>query len=595
MTYSAPINDMRFLINDVVGLDDVSALPGVQEVTPDLVDAILEEAGKFAADVLAPLNRQGDLVGAVLENGVVRMPDGFGEAYRQFVESGWNSVSFEEEYGGQNLPLLIGTPLSEMWNAANMAFSLCPLLNQGAIDLLSAHGSAEQKAMYLEKMISGEWTGTMNLTEPQSGTDLGTLKTKAIKEGEHYRITGQKIFITYGDHDMAENVIHMVLARTPDAPAGSRGISLFIVPKYLVREDGTPGERNDLRCVSVEHKLGIMASPTCVMSFGDDGGAIGYLVGEENRGLECMFTMMNTERLGVGLQGVAVIERSYQQALAYARDRIQSRPIDGSSPTPVTIIHHPDVRRMLMSMRTAIDATRSLAYDVAAAIDRARHHPDKEIQAANQKYVDLMIPVVKAWSTDLGVEMTSVGIQIHGGMGFIEETGAAQHYRDARIAPIYEGTNGIQANDLLGRKIMRDGGTGARAFVERVKETLGEMDGNDEGNLRLRTRLSDSVADLESTLAWMLDTYPGETNRAAHGAVPFLHLFGIVAGGWMMARSSIAAKAGIAKANGNAQFLEGKLLNARFYADHWLPRTSALREIVCGDTGAALDMAEDAF
>ena len=593
MAYTAPIRDMRFLINDVVGLARITDLPGCEEVSGDLLDAILEEAGKFAGGVLAPLNRIGDTEGSHLENGIVRTPDGFGAAYKQFVAGGWNSITFPTDFGGQDLPWLVATPILEMWSSANMAFSLCPLLNQGATELLLAHASDRQKSTYLHKMVSGEWTGTMNLTEPQSGSDLGTLKTRAIPNGDHYLISGQKIFITYGDHDMSANVIHMVLARTPDAPAGARGISLFIVPKILVGEDGTLKERNDLRCVSVEHKLGIMASPTAVMSFGDDGGAIGYLVGEEGRGLEYMFTMMNTERLGVGMQGLAITEAAYQQAVAFARERVQSRPIDGSSATPVTIIRHPDVRRMLMTMKAYAEAMRGLAYEVAAAIDIATRHPDADRRRDSQAFVDLMVPVVKAWFTDAGVELASTNIQVHGGMGFIEETGAAQYYRDARIAPIYEGTNGIQANDLLSRKIVRDGGTAARSFLAQVRMVADRMAESSEAEMAaIGAGLGAGAGDLEQAVDWALETFPADPNRAAAGAVPLLRMFGTVAGGWMMARMALAARD---SANGDAEFLDAKMKTARFYIAHVMPQTRALLPVITDGGETVLALAEDQF
>ncbi len=452
--YSPPLADMRFALDELAGLPAIAQLPGCEQASADLVDAVLEEAGKLARDVLAPLNDVGDRERARLENGVVRTPTGFKEAYQKYAEGGWNALPFEPEHGGQGLPVALSTAVLEMWNSANMGFALCPLLNIGAVELLQAHGSDEQKRIYLAKMVSGEWTGTMNLTEPQAGSDVGALRTRAVKEGDHYRISGQKIFITYGDHDFTSNIVHMVLARTPDAPPGTKGISLFLAPKFLVKPDGSPGERNDIRTVSLEHKLGIHASPTCVLAFGDNAGAIGTLVGEENRGIECMFTMMNSARLNVGLQGVAIAQRAYQQARDFARQRVQGRPIGAKTALP--IIHHPDVRRMLLAMKAQIEAMRGLAYVTAGTIDRARHEPDAAAREAAQRRVDLLIPVVKAWSTDLGVEIASTGVQVHGGMGYIEETGAVQHLRDSRINPIYEGTNGIQANDLIGRKLMRE-------------------------------------------------------------------------------------------------------------------------------------------
>src|SRR5437763_2760630 len=455
--YLAPLADMRFTLREISGLADVATLPSCEQAAPDLVDQVLDQAAKVAGDVIAPLNAVGDRERSRLENGVVRTPTGFADAYRSYVEGGWNSLPFDPAHGGQGLPQVVSTAVLEIWSSANMSFSLCPLLNIGAVELLQAHGSPEQKRLYLEKMISGEWTGTMNLTEPQAGSDVGALRTRAVKKGDHYEITGQKIFITYGDHDMAANIVHMVLARLPDAPAGTRGISLFLVPKRLVNPDGSLGAHNDLRCVSLEHKLGIHGSPTCVMAYGDRGGAAGYLVGEPNRGIECMFTMMNNARLNVGLQGVAIAERAYQQARDFARQRVQGRPAGVKAEGPLPIIHHPDVRRMLLDMRASTEAARALTYYVAAGIDRARHHPDADERARQQRRVDLLIPVVKAWCTDLGAEVASTGVQVHGGMGYVEETGAAQHLRDARIAPIYEGTNGIQANDLVARKLARDG------------------------------------------------------------------------------------------------------------------------------------------
>src|SRR5271170_5805660 len=461
MPYAAPLDEMRFVIDTVAPLSSGVA---------DVADAVLAEAAKFAAAELDPLNHPADRLGSVLENGVVRTPAGFREAYRRYVEAGWMGLQSDPEHGGQGLPLALAAPVVEMWNSACMSWALCPLLTFGAIELLQAHGSQEQKRLYLEKMVSGEWTGTMNLTEPQAGSDLGALRTRAVPRhderwGEHYRISGQKIFITYGDHDLSDNIVHMVLARTPDAPPGSRGISLFLVPKFLPDAGGRPGERNDLRALRLEEKLGIHASPTCVMSYGEGEGAVGWRIGEENRGLECMFTMMNSERLLVGVQGVAIAERAYQQARDYARTRVQGHPI-GMPRTKgaLPIIYHPDVRRMLLAMRAGIEAMRALTYLAAAAIDAGRAAGDEEKRFRAGRRADLLIPVVKAWCTDLGVEIASLGVQVHGGMGYIEETGAAQHLRDARIAPIYEGTNGIQANDLVARKLPLSDGGAVRTF-----------------------------------------------------------------------------------------------------------------------------------
>ncbi|MGD9883755.1 MAG: acyl-CoA dehydrogenase [Reyranella sp.] len=572
MTYTAPLADMRFALREVAGLQQVASLPGYEHATDDTVDAVLEEAAKLAGNGLAPLNRDGDKVGARLENGVVRTAPGFAGIYKEFVDGGWNSLPFDPEFGGQGMPWLLAATVQEMWQAANMGFGLVLLLNQGAIDAIHHHGSTEQKARYLPKMIAGEWTGTMNLTEPQAGSDLAQLKCKAVKEGDHYRITGQKIFITYGEHDMAENIVHLVLARTPEAPAGVRGISLFIVPKFLPEADGRPGKRNDLRCVSLEHKLGIHASPTCVMSFGDDGGAIGTLVGEEGRGLSYMFTMMNNARLSVGIQGLAIAERAYQQASAFAKTRVQSKDDGSARPEPVSIIHHADIRRMLMTMRAQIEAMRALGYYTAAGIDGALKHPDREQARRTQDRVDLLIPIVKAWFTDLGNEIASIGVQVHGGMGFIEETGAAQHLRDARILPIYEGTNGIQARDLVGRKIAKDGGEAMLELVAEMRALAEEMAAPPGDDLAaIRSALSASADALEDATKWVAQSVKGELVAALAGSVPFLRLAGTALGGWLLARSALAAQARLAARDGDPAFLEAKLVTARFYAEVVLP------------------------
>ncbi|MGQ3300215.1 acyl-CoA dehydrogenase [Reyranella sp.] len=572
MTYTAPLADMRFALREVAGLSGVAVLPGYEHATDDTIDAVLEEAGKLAGNGLAPLNREGDKVGAKLENGVVRTAPGFAAIYKEFVEGGWNSLPFDPEFGGQGMPWLLATAVQEMWQAANMGFGLVLLLNQGAIDAIHHHGSDEQKATYLPKMISGEWTGTMNLTEPQAGSDLGQLKSRAVKNGDHYLVSGQKIFITYGEHDMAENIVHLVLARTPDAPAGVRGISLFIVPKYLPGADGTPGKRNDLRCVSLEHKLGIHASPTCVMSFGDDGGAVGYLVGEEGRGLSYMFTMMNNARLSVGIQGLAIAERAYQQAAAFARTRVQSKDDGSAAPASVSIVHHADVRRMLMTMRAQIEAMRALGYYTAAGIDGALKQPDKAAGRKIQDRVDLLIPIVKAWFTDLGNEIASTGVQIHGGMGFIEETGAAQHLRDARILPIYEGTNGIQARDLVGRKVAKDGGETMLALVAEMRATAEEMKAAPGDDIEaIRTGLQAAADALEDATKWVVQSVKAELVNALAGSVPFLRLAGTALGGWLLARSALVAQTWLGQRDGDPAFLEAKLVTARFYAEVILP------------------------
>jgi alkylation response protein AidB-like acyl-CoA dehydrogenase len=572
MTYIAPLADMRFALREVAGLGKIASLPGYEHATDDTIDAVLDEAAKLAGNGLAPLNRDGDKVGATLENGVVRTAPGFTGIYKEFVEGGWNSLPFDPEFGGQGMPWLLAASVQEMWQAANMGFGLVLLLNQGAIDAIHHHGSEAQKAAYLPKMISGEWTGTMNLTEPQAGSDLGQLRSRAVKSGDHYLVTGQKIFITYGEHDLTENIVHLVLARTPDAPPGVRGISLFIVPKFLPDADGKPGKRNDLRCMSLEHKLGIHASPTCVMSFGDDGGAVGHLVGEEGRGLSYMFTMMNNARLSVGIQGLAIAERAYQQAAAFARSRVQSKDDGSPKPDPVSIVHHPDVRRMLMSMRAQIEAMRALGYYTAAGIDGALRTPDKAAARQIQDRVDLLIPIVKAWFTDLGNEIASTGVQIHGGMGFIEETGAAQHLRDARILPIYEGTNGIQARDLVGRKMTKDGGEAMFGLIAEMRALVAELEKAPGDDLEAIAAGATASADaLEDATKWVVQTAKAELANALAGSVPFLRLAGTALGGWLLARSALVAQEKLAARDGDPAFLEAKLITARFYAEVILP------------------------
>ncbi|AWJ83379.1 acyl-CoA dehydrogenase [Azospirillum sp. TSH58] len=596
--YTAPVDDLRFVLNEVVGLETVAALPNCDSAAPDLVDAVLEEAGKFASGVLAPLNRVGDKEGSVLENGVVRTPTGWKDAYSRFIESGWNSLPFEPDYGGQGLPWTVAFAVNEMWQAANLSFGLCPLLTQGAVDLLTEHASAEQKALYLPKMIAGEWNGTMNLTEPQAGSDLAAVRTRAVRADDGtYRITGQKIFITYGEHDLTDNIVHLVLARLPDAPPGIKGISLFIVPKFLPNEDGTPGERNDLRCASLEHKLGIMASPTAVMAFGDNGGAIGFLVGQENRGIEYMFTMMNNARLGVGIQGVAIAERAYQQARDYAKGRVQSKDLTDPKGSGVAIIRHPDVRRMLLDMRAKTEAARALALYAGTQLDVSRHHEDAAVRAAATARVDVLTPIVKAWSTDIGCDVASTGVQIHGGMGFIEETGAAQHYRDARITPIYEGTNGIHANDLTFRKTGRDGGESARTFIAEMRATVAELESIPGDDMEaIRTNLSAGLDALEQAVAWVVKTQAdGDLRAAAAGAVNYLKLWGTVAGGWMLARSAAKALEGLRQPGANAPFLEAKLVTARFYAEQILAQGPGLLLPILTAHRTVMALSEDQF
>ncbi len=572
MTYTAPVDDMRFVLEHLVGYERLAALPGHEDVSDELVGAVLEEAAKFASGVLAPLNVTGDRQGSRLENGVVRTPDGWRDAYRQFVAGGWNAVPFPVEYGGQGLPWSVQATLAEMWQAASLSFGLCPMLSQGAVDALLVHGSDEQKRIYLPKLIEGTWTGTMNLTEPQAGSDLGAVRTKAERNSDGtYRLYGQKIFITYGDHDLSENIVHMVLARTPDAPAGVKGISLFIAPKFLVAADGSIGARNDLRCVSLEHKMGIHASPTAVMAYGDNDGATASLVGEEGRGLEYMFTMMNNARLSVGLQGVAIAERAYQQARAYALQRVQGKGLGSKDPAPVAIIEHPDVRRMLVTMRALTEASRALAIRAFAAFDGAHAAHD----AAAQAEVDFLTPIVKAWSTDIGVEVASLGVQVHGGMGFIEETGAAQHYRDARILPIYEGTNGIQANDLAFRKVVRDDGRAFAAWLAGARKdvaALGALPGDDVS--AIRDRVGEGLDLAQRATDWMVATGKQDAWAASAGAVSYLRAIGLVAGGVEMARAAAAAAHGLAQ--GSNGFLQRKLLTARFFAEQLVPQAQGL-------------------
>jgi alkylation response protein AidB-like acyl-CoA dehydrogenase len=595
MAYAAPLDDMRFVLNHVVGLSDIADLPGCGEAGADLVDAVLGEAGRFAGDILAPLNATGDRQGSRWgAGGGVTTPEGFVAAYRQFVDAGWHAMPARTELGGQGLPVVVSSAVAEMWKSANLAFSLCQMLTIGAVEALAHHASADLQGRFIPKMVEGVWTGTMNLTEPQAGSDLSAIRCRAEPDGAQYRVFGTKIFITWGEHDVAENIVHMVLARLPDAPAGTRGISLFVVPKFLVRDDGSLGERNDLVCASIEHKLGIHASPTAVMAYGEQGGAVGYLVGEPNRGLEYMFTMMNHARLNVGLEGLAVAERAYQQAVEYARNRVQGRPV-GSAPGP--IIGHPDVRRMLMDMKSRIEAMRALAYHAAGCMDRARLHADPAVRARNQGEVDFLTPVIKGWCTESGISIASTALQVHGGMGYIEETGAAQYLRDARITTIYEGTTGIQANDLIGRKLARNGGVYAAALVAEIDAelaALAEAGGADLAAIggRLRAARDDFAAAGE----WLLAHTAGAAREAAVGAVPYLHLTGTVAGGWLMARSArVASRLAVGNEDGDQGFWRAKITTARFYAEHVLPLTRAWRDAIVGGAESALSLDERYF
>ena len=580
-SYVAPLPDMLFAINELARLHEVTALPGHSEVNAELAAAVLDEAAKFAQEVLDPLNRKGDRQGVRLEQGTVVTADGFADAYRQFVAAGWNALGGQPAYGGQNLPHLVAMPIQEIWNSANMAFCLCPMLTTGVVEAMRIHASVEQQQRFLPKLTTGEWSGTMNLTEPQAGSDLSAVSTRATPEGDHYRLRGTKIFITWGEHDMSENIVHLVLARTPNAPEGVKGISLFIVPKFLVNPDGTKGARNDVKCVSVEHKLGIHASPTCVLAYGEEKGAIGYLVGEEHRGLEYMFTMMNHARLGVGIEGVAIAQRAYQHALEYARSRVQGRVIGQRSGDRVTIIHHPDVRRMLMMMRAQIEAMRALAYVAAAALDKSGHHPDDKERARQQAYVDILTPVVKGWCTEQAVEIASMAIQVHGGIGYIEESGAAQYLRDARITTIYEGTTGIQANDLIGRKVAFEKGATAMAVITAMRATEAALE--KASLMAMRENFRTAIDGLEAATRWLVENYAADPKLAAAVSVPYLKLFGTVAGGWLMGQAALIAVAKAKDRASDASFYKAKLATARFYADHVLPQAQSLaRQVTAG-------------
>ncbi len=588
--YRAPIKDLTFVLNDLIGDAALGGCARFADYSAELGASILEEAGKFAEEVLVPLYRAGDTQGARwTPEGVVATP-GFKAAYQAFADGGWNQLASDPEFGGQGMPRLLGTAVVELWAGANLAFKLCPMLTQGAIEALDLCGTPDQKQRFLPKMVSGEWTGTMVLTEPQAGSDLGQIRTRAAPAGDHYRLFGQKIFITWGEHDFTPNIIHMVLARIDGAPAGTRGISLFIVPKFLVGADGAIGARNDVQCVSIEHKLGIHASPTCVMQFGAGAGAEGYLVGEPGRGLEYMFVMMNAARLSVGLEGYAVAERAYQQAAQWARTRVQGRPPVAATEGPAPIIHHPDVKRMLLTIKANTEAMRALAIYAASQLDIAAAHADEGRRAAAQARGDLLIPVVKAWSTEGGIESASLGIQVHGGMGYIEETGAAQSYRDARITTIYEGTTGIQANDLLGRKIGRDRGAAMAALLADVAHELEAIVEGDPAVQAAKRGALEGVAELAQATKSLLGLLGNAQDRALAVAVPYLKLTGTVLGGWLHAKSAAIAARKLAAGSADADFLRGKLATARFYAEHILPSAEALARVVQGGGAAVAEV-----
>ncbi|KEH11834.1 acyl-CoA dehydrogenase [Delftia sp. 670] len=596
MTYSAPLKDMLFAMEHLAQIDQVAQLPGFEEAGLETAQAVLEECAKLCEGVVAPLNLPGDVSPSSLKDGLVTTTAGFKQAFRQYAEGGWQGLQHPQDFGGQGLPKTIGAACVEMLNSANLSFALCPLLTDGAIEALLTAGSDELKATYLEKLVTGEWTGTMNLTEPQAGSDLALVRTKAEPQPDgSYKVFGTKIFITYGEHDMAENIVHLVLARVAGAPEGVKGISLFVVPKFLVNKDGSLGARNDVHCVSIEHKMGIKASPTAVLQYGDNGGAIGYLVGEENRGLEYMFIMMNAARYAVGVQGIAVAERSYQHAVAYARERVQSRPVDGSVKASATIIHHPDVRRMLMTMRAYTEGCRAMAATAAAAYDAAHHHADAQVREANAAFYEFMVPLVKGYSTEMSLEVTSLGVQVHGGMGFIEETGAAQYYRDAKILTIYEGTTAIQANDLVGRKTARDGGQTALAIAGQIEKTEAELaaSGTPEA-LAVARQLAAARQAFVEAVHFVSGQAKAEPNAVYAGSVPYLMLAGNLVAGWQMGRALLAAEQLLHKGQDEA-FMRAKIATARFYAEHILVKAAGLRDAIVHGAGSVMALPMDAF
>jgi len=604
MSYTAPLKDMLFDIRHLAGIDEIAKMPGFEEAGFETAQAVLEECAKFNEGVVAPLNVEGDRNPSSFQSGKVTTTPGFKEAFKQYAEGGWQGLQHPQDCGGQGLPKTIGAACGEMLNSANMSFALCPLLTDGAIEALLTAGSDDLKAIYLENMVTGKWTGTMNLTEPQAGSDLALVRTRAEPQPDGtYKIFGTKIFITYGEHDMAENIVHLVLARVTGAPEGVKGISLFVVPKFMVNKDGSLGARNDAHCVSIEHKLGIKASPTAVLQFGDgtaaenrnSPGAVGYLVGQENRGLEYMFIMMNAARYAVGVQGIAIAERSYQQAVAYAKDRVQSRPVDGSINASAPIIHHPDVKRMLMTMRAYTEGCRAMATVAAAAYDASHHHPDAEVRKQNQAFYEFMVPLVKGYSTEMSLEVTSLGVQVHGGMGFIEETGAAQYYRDAKILTIYEGTTAIQANDLVGRKTARDGGQAAKAIAGQIANTETELAKRDSTAARaVLKRLSAARQAFVEVVDFVAGNTKASPNAVFAGSVPYLMLAGNLMAGWQLARSLLVAEDLLAKGE-DAQFMQAKIATARFYADHILGKAPGIRDAIVEGADSVTALPLEAF
>ncbi len=596
MPYLAPIQDMLFDIEHLARIDQIAQWPGFEDAGLDTAQAVLEECAKFSQGVLEPLNWAGDQNPSFFKDGAVTTTPGFKEAFRQYAEGGWQGLQHPQDFGGQGLPKTIGAACCEMINSANMSFALCPLLTDGAIEALITAGSDTLKAQYLEKLVTGEWTGTMNLTEPQAGSDLALVRTRAEPQlGGSYKVFGTKIYITYGEHDMAANIVHLVLARVQGAPEGVKGISLFVVPKFMVNADGSLGERNDAHCVSIEHKLGIKASPTAVLQFGDNGGAVGYLVGEENRGLEYMFIMMNAARYAVGMQGIAIAERSYQKAVQYARERVQGRPVDGSAKQSVAIIQHPDVRRMLMTMRAHTEGCRAMATVAAAAYDASHHHADAEVRKQNAAFYEFMVPLVKGYSTEMSIEVASLGVQVHGGMGFIEETGAAQYYRDARILTIYEGTTAIQANDLVGRKTARDGGAVARAIAEQIQQTEAELRASSNAAAQtVAGRLETARLAYLDVVDFVAKHTQSSPNAVFAGSVPYLLLAGRLMAGWQLARSLLIAD-GLMSGSKNSAFLQAKIVTAHFYADHLLSALPGMRDAIVAGSASVMDLALESF
>ena len=606
MSYVAPLKDMLFNIRHLAGIEQIAQLPGCEDAGFDTAQAVLEEAAKFNQEVVSPLNWEGDKNPSSWHDGQVTASPGFKQAFEQFAQAGWQGLQHPVEWGGQGLPKTIGASCGEMQNSASISFALCPLLTDGAIEALLTAGSAELNAVYLEKLVSGQWTGTMNLTEPQAGSDLAAVRTRAEPQADgSYKVFGTKIFITWGEHDMAENIVHLVLARVLGAPEGVKGISLFVVPKFMVNADGSPGARNDVHCVSIEHKLGIKASPTAVLEFGDGTaakdvngtgpGAVGYLVGEENRGLEYMFIMMNAARFGVGVQGIAIAERAYQAAVRYARERVQSRPVDGSLTAAAPIIHHPDVKRMLMTMRAYTEGCRALATVAAAAYDAAHRHPDADSRKQNQAFYEFMVPLIKGYSTEMSLEVTSLGVQVHGGMGYIEETGCAQYYRDAKILTIYEGTTAIQANDLVGRKTLRDGGQTARALTAQIEATEALLaQSGDADALVMARRLKAARSAFLDVVNFVTENTRASPNRVFSGSVPYLMLAGNLMAGWQLARAMLVALDELAQ-GADAPFMQAKIKTARFYADHLLTKAPGLRDAIVEGADSVTALALEAF